>query len=393
MGQRRGEGGGDGRGDLRPAERRRRVPRVFDRRRVVGVDAPDRVLAEQLERVGVADVGRVEADRSADRIAGDLDERAEIAVELAGDEAGDLLGDEIVVGVQARRGRRVLRRIGVGEAGHVHGRDRRALPVAAAQRIAADLEAAAERRQFRKGGVAGGAGLAGLAGVARQGFGRAGADGEERRRSGGDGDEGRRRQRRVSFLIAPNAPAFAPNRRCRHSAPLRGTLRLDEVCAARRADRRRRRIAFFRNLPCEFCESSYKLIRAAGPGLDRHPAFLTHSAHQPVGEIVPSTLLQAFGATKRLQPLHCLPSFGEFLVAHRALRKLGRLRAGRAERQQRDGARGAISTVRRLMQPDLDCSLIVTPPDASLLRSLPVRLRNPDALAASMRASERRCSS
>jgi hypothetical protein len=50
-----------------------------------------------------------------------------------------------------------------------------------AVRVAADLEAPAIGRQLRKGGVAGFACLPGLAGVARQGFGRADADGKKRR--------------------------------------------------------------------------------------------------------------------------------------------------------------------------------------------------------------------
>lgn len=33
-------------------------------------------------------------------------------------------------------------------------------------------------------------------------------------------------------------------------------------------------------------------------------------AHQPVGAIVPSTILQAFGAIKKAQPSHWWPSFG-----------------------------------------------------------------------------------
>ncbi len=48
-------------------------------------------FAEQLERVGVAHVRGVEARSPADRVAGDLDERAEIADKPAGDEAGHLL--------------------------------------------------------------------------------------------------------------------------------------------------------------------------------------------------------------------------------------------------------------------------------------------------------------
>ncbi len=39
-------------------------------------------------------------------------------------------------------------------------------------------------------------------------------------------------------------------------------------------------------------------------------AFLTHRAHQPVGAMSPSTILQPLGATKKLQPSHWWPSFG-----------------------------------------------------------------------------------
>ena len=38
--------------------------RVLHCLRVVGVDAPDRLLAEQLQRIRVTDVGGVQADRS-----------------------------------------------------------------------------------------------------------------------------------------------------------------------------------------------------------------------------------------------------------------------------------------------------------------------------------------
>ena len=113
---------------------------------------------------------------------GNLNERAEIAVKLARDEPGNLLGDEIVVGVQSRRGRRILVRLRMGEGWHVHRGDRRALPVAAAHRIAADLEAPAEGGEFGKSGVAGRARLSGLAGVARQRLSRSDAGGEKSRR-------------------------------------------------------------------------------------------------------------------------------------------------------------------------------------------------------------------
>ena len=200
----------------RPAELRRRVPRVFDRWTVVGVDAPDRVLAEQFQGVGVADVGRIQERGSADRIAGDLNERAKIVGEPAGDETGDLLGDKVVVGVQTRRRRRVLRRFGVGEAGHVKGGDRRSLPVSALQRVAADLEPPAERRQFGKGGVTGGAGLPGLTGVGRQRLRRVRAESERR---------GRAREQRQRVLDARDArldlrrtDRSAAHRRCAHQS-------------------------------------------------------------------------------------------------------------------------------------------------------------------------------
>ena len=36
----------------------------------------------------------------------------------------------------------------------------------------------------------------------------------------------------------------------------------------------------------------------------RQAAFFTQSAHQPVGAISPSTILQPLGASKKLQPSH-----------------------------------------------------------------------------------------
>ena len=196
------------------------VPGIFHGRRVVGVQAPDRVLAEQLESVGVTNVGRVQEDGAGDSgVAGDLNERAEVTVKLAGDEPGNLLGDEIVVGVQPRGWGLILRRFRVGEARHVHSRERHPLPVAAARRVAADFETPAVRRQFRKGGVTGRAWLSGLARVARQGFGGADAEGEKRRRCRderrqGDSEGGESRSDKVQ------RPCVRPNRRCRHSAPL-----------------------------------------------------------------------------------------------------------------------------------------------------------------------------
>jgi hypothetical protein len=49
------------------------------------------------QRVGVANVGRVEEGGAGDRVTRHLNERTDVAVELAGKESGNLLGREIVV--------------------------------------------------------------------------------------------------------------------------------------------------------------------------------------------------------------------------------------------------------------------------------------------------------
>ena len=69
-------------------------------------------------------------------------------------------------------GAEILRRFRVGEARHVEGGDGRSLPVSTLQRVAANLESAAEGRQLGKDRMTSGARLAGLAGVGRQRFGR-----------------------------------------------------------------------------------------------------------------------------------------------------------------------------------------------------------------------------
>ena len=194
MGERRTECGRDGRRDLRPAKGRRRVPGVFDRRRVVGVEAPDGPLAEQRERIGVTHVRGVDerrgvAGESESRVAGYLDERAEIADEAAGDEAGHLLRDEIVVGVQSGAGGASWSDcvwVKLGMYIMATGGPCQSPPP---PDVAADLKSTAVRRQLRKGGVTGGARLAGLASVTRQRLGGAGADREEGRGRSDDGGE------------------------------------------------------------------------------------------------------------------------------------------------------------------------------------------------------------
>ena len=52
------------------------------------------------------------------------------------------------------------------------------------------------------------------------------------------------------------------------------------------------------------------LIRRAEPTQPGQLGFFVHSAHQPVGEISPSTSLHELGATNWMQPSHWRPSFG-----------------------------------------------------------------------------------
>ena len=90
------------------------------------------------------------------------------------------MGDRIAVGICRRR---ILLHLGLGEGRQQHRGDRRRLfdRHAAAHRIAAELEAATEGSQLRKGRVTGGAGLAGLPGEAWYGFGRMGRERQAKR--------------------------------------------------------------------------------------------------------------------------------------------------------------------------------------------------------------------
>ncbi len=79
---------------------------------------------------------------------------------------------------------------------------------------------------------------------------------------------------------------------------------------------------------CSFLKKRTKRLLLSGvgfkhPGLGRKQprpgwgrgnaqAFGAKATHQPVGTMTPETTLQAFGATKLTQPLHCCPLFGVF---------------------------------------------------------------------------------
>ena len=185
---RRREGGRQGRCDIGETPCRRGVPDVLDRGTIVDVEPIEHVDPADLRRVGVANIGVVEKSVLSRLVVGSLHEGAEIAVDLAAIEQAHLLHDEIVVRVGDRiavgvRRRRILLHLGLGEGRQQHRGDRRRLfdRHAAAHRIAAELEAATEGSQLRKGRVTGGAGLAGLPGEAWNGFGRTGCESQAQR--------------------------------------------------------------------------------------------------------------------------------------------------------------------------------------------------------------------
>src|SRR5271169_2443532 len=79
-----------------------------------------------------------------------------------------LLHDKVVVHTKAGCGTAWLSTLGIRKSRLQHDRKRRALPVAAAQSVATQLEATAERGQLQKRRMAGRAGLSGLTRVERQ---------------------------------------------------------------------------------------------------------------------------------------------------------------------------------------------------------------------------------
>jgi hypothetical protein len=100
----------------------------------------------ELDLLGVADVGVVPGKAVTNAVVSPLDEGAEMGCERAAGEQAHLLHRKVVVGGEAWRRAARLRRLEMREPGLQRDRKRRTLPVAAAQRVAAELEAAAERR-------------------------------------------------------------------------------------------------------------------------------------------------------------------------------------------------------------------------------------------------------
>jgi len=107
-----------------------------------------------------------------DAVVGPLDEGADMVDDLAAGKQADLLHRQGVIVGEAWCQPARLRLLQMRKVGLQHDGKRRALPIAPAQRVGAELEAAAVRRQFEEGGMAGGTGLAGLPGIEWHGFGR-----------------------------------------------------------------------------------------------------------------------------------------------------------------------------------------------------------------------------
>ena len=105
-----------------------------------------------------------------DAVVGPLDEGTEVVGELAAGKEADLLHRKVVVGAEAGRQAAWLRRLEMRKPRLQRDGKGRTLPIAPALRVAAELESAAERRQFKKRGMARRTGFAGLPRIERQCF-------------------------------------------------------------------------------------------------------------------------------------------------------------------------------------------------------------------------------
>ena len=135
---------------------------------LLAVTPHSRVWPSTLTDFAIAYVRVVPAEAVGDAVICSLNEGAEIVGDPPAGKEADLLQDKIVVDAKSGCGAARLSGLGIRKSRLQHDRERRALPIAAAQRVAAELEAAAERRQLQKSGVAGRARLAGLARVEGQ---------------------------------------------------------------------------------------------------------------------------------------------------------------------------------------------------------------------------------
>jgi hypothetical protein len=141
---------------------------VGDGRVVVGRYPPEQSVAVDVERLREAYVSVVPTETPADAVIGPLNERPEIVCDPATGKQAHLLHREVIVGREMWSRSLLLIGRSISKSRLQHDRKRRAIPIAAAQCVATQLEAAAERGQLEKGGMASRTRLAGLARIERQ---------------------------------------------------------------------------------------------------------------------------------------------------------------------------------------------------------------------------------
>ena len=125
-------------------------------------------MAVDVDLLRDAYVRIVPGEAVSDAVICSLNEGAEIVGDLTAGKQARLLQDKIVVDAKSGGGAAGLSGLGIRKSRLQHDCKRRALPIPAVQRVAAELEAAAERGQLQKSGMASRAGLAGLACVEGQ---------------------------------------------------------------------------------------------------------------------------------------------------------------------------------------------------------------------------------
>ena len=124
-----------------------RIPDILDRRIVVDACPPEQSVAVDVDLLRNAYVGIVPRETVIDAVIGSLNECAEVVGDFAAGKKTRLLQDEIVIDAKSRHASRLS--ILVRKSRLQHDRKRRAFPIAAIKRVAAQLKAAAERRSSR----------------------------------------------------------------------------------------------------------------------------------------------------------------------------------------------------------------------------------------------------
>src|SRR5215469_6412876 len=145
-----------------------RIPYILDGRVVVDGSSPQQGMAVDIDLLGEAYVRVVPVETVGDPVPRSLNEGAEIVGDLTAGEKTRLLQDKIVIHPKSGGCAARLCGLSIRKSRLQHDRKRRALPIPATQGVAAELKAAAKRRQLPKSRMAGRARLSGLASIKRQ---------------------------------------------------------------------------------------------------------------------------------------------------------------------------------------------------------------------------------